>query len=100
MSGITKELVACFLKVHKEEFRERYGVSKIGLFGSLVRDELTDDSDIDVAIEMVQGQKNLHNFLEFKRRLEKEFGMPVDLGIESNLKTEIRDRVGKEFFYV
>ena len=77
-----------------------YGVYKIGLLGSFVRHEQTEASDIDIAIEMVPGKKNLHNFLAFKRHLENELGRKVDLGIASALKPEARKFIEKEIIYV
>jgi predicted nucleotidyltransferase len=89
-----------FLANHKEEITQRLGVVKIGLFGSYARGEADEDSDIDIAIEMLAERKNLHNFMEFKRYLEKTFGKKVDIGIESSLKPEARKTIEKEIFYV
>lgn len=95
-----KEQITEFIRAHKDEFLENYGVSKIGLFGSIVRSEETEVSDIDIAIEMEPGKKNLHNFLAFKRYLEGELGRPVDLGIESAMKPLVREMIEKEIMYV
>jgi uncharacterized protein len=96
----TKKQIAEFIKNHKEEFFFQYGITKIGLFGSIGRDELTIGSDIDIAIEMEPEKKNLYNFLAFKRYLEKELGRPVDLGIESALKPLVREMIKDEIMYV
>jgi predicted nucleotidyltransferase len=50
---MTKEQILDFLKQHKQEMNDRFGVTKIGLFGSYVRGEEREDSDIDVAIELL-----------------------------------------------
>lgn len=100
MPIVTEEQIISFIKAHKDDFHERYGVYRIGLFGSFVRHEQTEESDIDVAIEMEPAKKNIHNFLAFKRHLEKEFGRKVDLGIESALKPEARKFIEKEIVYV
>jgi hypothetical protein len=50
--AMTREDILDFLKQHKQEMHERFGVIKIGLFGSYVRDEARDDSDIDIAVEL------------------------------------------------
>jgi len=49
---MNKDEIIAFLKAHKEEMRQRYGVKKIGLFGSYVRGEAKEDSDVDIAVEM------------------------------------------------
>ena len=36
---------------HRGELRERYGVKEIGIFGSFVRGEEREDSDIDILVE-------------------------------------------------
>lgn len=97
---LSLEQVVAFLKDHKQEFYEQYGVESIGLFGSLLRDELRDDSDIDIAIEMTADRKSLKNFLAFKRQLEAEFRRPVDLGIESTLKPTVKEAIARNILYV
>lgn len=94
------EQVLEFLKAHKQEFYDQYGVESIGVFGSIVRDELREDSDIDIAIEMVASRKSLRNFLAFKRQLESTFNRSVDLGIESTLKPAVKESIARDIFYV
>lgn len=100
MPILTDEQIFTLIKSHKDDFYKRYGVLKIGLFGSFARKEQTEASDVDIAIEMEPEKKNIHNFLAFKRHLEKEFGRKVDLGIESALKPEARKFIEKEIIYV
>lgn len=47
---MTREVILDFLRAHKQEMHERFGLTKIGLFGSYARGEAREDSDIDVAI--------------------------------------------------
>ena len=94
------EEITEFLAAHKDEMAERFGVIKIGLFGSYARGDAQEDSDIDIAIEMATDQKNLHNFLAFKRHLEETFRKNVDIGIESSLKREACKIIEKEIIYV
>lgn len=98
--SLSRDQVIEFLQTHKHEFAERYGVETIGLFGSVLRDELRDDSDIDIAIEMDASRKSLRNFLAFKRHLESTFHHPVDLGIESTLKPAVRSAIASHILYV
>lgn len=100
MKTVTKEQIVKFIRKNKQEFTEKYGVRRIGLFGSIVRDELTGTSDIDMIIEMDSEKKNLHSFLAFKRYLEKEFGRPVDLGIKGTLKQAVKEEIESEILYV
>ena len=88
-----------FIKNNKKFLKEQYGVEKIGIFGSFVKNNINDDSDIDIAIEMAKESKTLHNFLELKRYLEKNLQREVDLGIESNLKQAVKKEIKSEIIY-
>ena len=48
---MNRDTVLKLLSEHREEVRERYGARRLALFGSAARDELRDDSDIDVLVE-------------------------------------------------
>jgi len=95
-----KEYILQYLKKHKNRFEKKYGVIKIGLFGSFAKGLQKKDSDIDIAIEMAKDKKNLKNFFAFKRELEEAFKRRVDLGIESSLKPLIKEQIKKEINYV
>ena len=97
---MTKTYILNFLKNHRQELSEKFGVTKIGLFGSYARGEETSTSDIDIAIEMQKDKKTLSTFFELKRELEKQFHKKVDLGIESTLKPIVQEYVKKEIIYV
>lgn len=40
------------LQEHKKELEEQYGITRLGIFGSVARDEAIDSSDVDVVVEM------------------------------------------------
>lgn len=80
--------------------KNRFGVIKIGLFGSAIRGDATPASDIDIAVELDENHKTMNNFLELKRRLEALFQRKVDLGIESAIKPLARKFIEKEIVYV
>ena len=48
----TFEEIKEILQRHKEELRKEYGVKVIGIFGSYVRGEQGDQSDLDILIEL------------------------------------------------
>jgi len=51
---LTREEILQFLRDNKSRFAEQYGVTKIGLFGSFARDEATEQSDVDVCVEIAE----------------------------------------------
>lgn len=59
-----------------ENTAKQYGVSRMGIFGSVARGEQNDNSDVDVVYE---GQPNLLLRIRMKMDLEKLFGCNVDL---------------------
>ena len=96
---ITRQEIIHFLESHKQQLRDRYGVTRIGLFGSYSRNEAKESSDIDLAVE-IQSSNKYRSFFGLKRHLEKSFNHKVDLGIESTLKPIAKQHVLKEIIYV
>ncbi|TYB33016.1 MAG: hypothetical protein FXF49_08435 [Flexistipes sinusarabici] len=39
-----------FLKQHKQELNDKFGIEEIALFGSYARNEAREDSDVDIVI--------------------------------------------------
>lgn len=97
---MTRNEILDFLKAHREELRQVYGVRKIALFGSHARQAAREDSDIDIAVELAEEKKTLINFFGLKRYLEEHLGRPVDLGIESSMKPIVKAAAQKDMLYV
>jgi predicted nucleotidyltransferase len=97
---MTKDFILDFLAQHKKEYYQKYGVTKIGLFGSYVRDDFKKESDVDIAIEMLNEKKSLNSFFSLRRELETAFNLKVDLGIETSLKPIAKENILKEIIYV
>lgn len=95
---MTREQILDFLRQHKQEMNDRFGVTKIGLFGSYVRGEAREDSDIDIAVEL-EGDRLFRKFFALELFLKSNLQKDVDLGIESTLKPIVRERVAKEIQY-
>jgi uncharacterized protein len=84
----------CLLASHRK-FLQELGVKSLNLFGSVARDEATDQSDIDLLVEFYQ-PKGLFQLLTVQFYLEDLFGLPVDLGTEQALREHARERILKE----
>jgi len=89
--------ILCYLTAQREHFARDYGVSRIGLFGSALRGEMTRDSDIDVLVEM--NEPTFDRYMDLKFELEDRFGTSVDLVLSDSLKERIRPLVEKEVVY-
>lgn len=94
------EDVAAYLKNNKRFFYERFGVTRMGIFGSFAREEQTSSSDIDMVVEIEKSRKNIHSFLQIKRFLEKELTRKIDLGFEHSLKPIVREKIKGQIIYV
>ncbi len=86
-----------FLREHRAEFMTM-GVAKIGLFGSYARGDAREDSDIDIAVEL-SGPHRADSFFRLLHFLEDGLRKKIDLGIESSLKTPVKNRILKEIIY-
>lgn len=84
----------------KQFFYEKFGVTRMGVFGSFTLGTQKDTSDIDIVVEMEKEKKTLHNFLKLKRLLEREFERSVDLGFEHTLKPVVREKLKGKITYV
>ena len=96
---MTKLLILDFLRTHREEIRENFGVTKIGLFGSYVRNEQNADSDIDIAVE-IESNNKFRSFFGLKYYLEDNLKHTIDLGVESTLKPIAKETIIKDIIYV
>ena len=95
----TGELVA-YLQDKKAFFHEKFGVTRMGVFGSFSKGGQNTKSDVDLVVEFEKGRKNIHTFLQLRRLLEKELSRKVDLGFERCLKPMVRERIKGKVIYV
>ena len=82
----------------KPELEERYGVTRIGIFGSVARNEAHNGSDIDIVVDMAP---DILKRVNLKAELELLFGKKVDVvrywhGMNNYLKA----RIDQEAIYV
>lgn len=80
---------------HQDEL-SRLGVSRIGLFGSVVRGEAKPESDLDFLVEFRPGEKSYDHFFELAELLERLFGRKVDLLTVESVSPVLRKRILRE----
>jgi predicted nucleotidyltransferase len=97
--NMTREQILDFLRQHKQEMHDRFGVTMIGLFGSYARGDARADSDIDIAVEL-EGDRLFRKFFALEVFLKSNLQKEIDLGIASALKPIARERIAKEIQYV
>jgi len=85
------------LKEHKEELKKKYGIKEIGIFGSYVREEYKEKSDLDILVEFEEDAKiGLLKFVNMENYLSELIGVKVDLVEKSALKPRIGKHILKE----
>jgi len=77
---LTSADILVFLRQNKIMFRDNFGIRKIGLFGSYAREEQTENSDIDILIEMDPTTEDIFDKrLHLRELLRKQFAKNVDV---------------------
>ena len=87
------------IKNSKPEMQALYGVNRVGLFGSYVREQQRKKSDIDILVSFSR-DIDLFDFLDLREYLENRLNQKVDLVMESALKPAVGKRILSEVEYV
>jgi uncharacterized protein len=83
----------------KPEVNERFKVKTIGIFGSYVRGEQKEASDLDILVDFYE-PISLFRFIELEDFLSQQLGVKVDLVMRDALKPRIKDSILNEAIYV
>ena len=87
------------LSAFKREFGRQYGITKLGIFGSVARQENTEDSDIDIVVEVEKPTLSL--MYELREMLKSLFKCEVDLvRFRSTLRPLFRSNILNDVVYV
>ncbi len=95
---MNKEEILNRIRENREKMRS-FGVRKIGIFGSFVRGEEKEGSDIDIIVEFEEGKKNFNNFINLVFYLEELLGRKVDLLTPESISPYIKPYIEKEVVY-
>ena len=87
------------LSENQSELSSRYGVQKIGLFGSYSRGQQKEESDVDILVSFNR-DIDLFDFIDLREHLENCLGIKVDLVMETALKPSIGRHILSEVDYV
>ncbi|MCK4841617.1 MAG: nucleotidyltransferase family protein [Methylococcales bacterium] len=90
----SKQTLEILTKI-KPELAKRFGVTRLALFGSTVRDEARADSDIDIVVAF-DGPATSKKYFGVQFLLEDELGQPVDLVTEKAMRPELKPFIERE----
>ena len=95
-----KEHILSIIKLKKAEI-SRYGITEIGLFGSYVRDEQSENSDIDILIDFEPDKENFDNYMAVYDIIERSFkNKHVEIVTKNGLSPYIGPKILNEVKYV
>ena len=91
---MSRDAVLKILKEYYDANRERYGIIRLGVFGSVARDEATEDSDVDVVVELVQPDLLVLGRIQYD--LSELLGVSVDIVRQrGSLKQAFVEQIGR-----
>jgi predicted nucleotidyltransferase len=95
----SQDEILSLMRRYKPTAQKKYGMTRIGIFGSVARGEQTDDSDVDVCYE---GEApSLLTLDKIQVELEQLLGCRVDLvRVRDNMNSLLRKRILSEGIYV
>lgn len=93
----SRQQILKLLEKNREKIKA-FGVTELGVFGSVARDEQTEASDVDVLVELEK--HTFDSYMNLLFFLEDLFGRKVDLVMKGAIKPRIRNRILSETVYV
>jgi len=87
------------LRDKKPLLMKQYGVNTLGVFGSFVRGEQGENSDVDILVGFNE-PIGLLKFVALKNQLSEMLGKDVDLVMKSVLRSKIGERILEEVIYI
>jgi hypothetical protein len=84
----------------QREALQKFGVSRIGVFGSMARGDSTEKSDVDLLVEFDPAKKTYRNYVGTATFIEELLGRSVDLVTPQALSPYIKPHVLKDIRYV
>jgi predicted nucleotidyltransferase len=82
----------------KPELEKKYPIASLGLFGSIVRDDFTENSDIDIIVDF-NGKIGIE-FITLADELEQVLNRKVDLVSRGGIKQRYLDVIDPQIVYV
>ena len=96
---LSKDYIINFISNQKPELQSRYGVTRIGLFGSYAKGYANQDSDIDIVVEI--DKPDLFILIGIKQFLEESLGAHIDIvRLRDKMNLALRKRIEQDVIYV
>ena len=97
--SMNREEILRILASFRERKQDEFGILRLGVFGSIARDQATEASDVDVVVEL--GQPDLLALVGVKQELEELLRLPTDVvRYREEMNPYLRRRIEQEAIYV
>ncbi len=96
---MTKQEIIKSLQELKDEIKRKYKAEIKGIFGSYVRGEQKENSDVDILVEFSEGA-TLFDFVGLADYVESELNLKVDIVPVDTIREEIKNTILKEAVYL
>jgi predicted nucleotidyltransferase len=99
IAKLERDDILRFIGAHKEELKMKYGVRKIGLFGSIARGEHGEQSDIDIVVELEK--PDLFSLIGIKQFFQDSLGCRINVvRLRDRMNESLRVRIQRDAIYV
>jgi uncharacterized protein len=97
----TLQDIQTILRQHFPQVQQQYCIRQLGIFGSFVRGEQTENSDIDLLVEFDPNARfGLLTFCQLENDLSELLKRKVDLVMKDGLKPRLEERILQEVIYL
>lgn len=94
-----RDEVIGYMRRFKEVNRDKYRIVRLGIFGSVARDSMTEGSDIDVVAELEV--PDMFMLIGIKQELEEQLHCPVDIvRYRDTMNAFLKRKIDQEALYV
>jgi uncharacterized protein len=95
---LERQQVLALLKHYKKQFERDYGVTALGVFGSVARQQATADSDVDIVVRM--REPDLFFTVHIRETLEEALGSHVDIiHYRERMNSFLKKRIDRDAVY-
>jgi len=94
-----REEIIQLLKTFKEENKNKYHIEQLGIFGSVAKNRIKEESDIDIVVNLTK--QDLFELIGIKQDLEEKLKSPIDIvSYRETMNSFLKKRIDEEAVYV
>jgi predicted nucleotidyltransferase len=97
---LTREDVLARLRAALPDLRARYGVMRLGLFGSYARNDVRPDSDVDLVAEFLPDAYLGFRFFDLEQEISALVGRPTEIASLDTMNRFVRASAERDLIYV